>query len=216
MISEFAYSIADPLTQFGIASVKALPGIVVAIIILLVGWLVAWILGFVIKNVLLKVGLDTGMKKAGIGNALGKLSLSKLLGLIVKWFVFLVFLGEAVSQLQLGSLSLFLDSLVMWLPNLVVASLIVVCGLIVSDYVTSRIKAAKTKRGDLFASGVYYVIMILVVLIALNQIGIDISLLTDIIKLFFGALFLGLAIALGIGFGGAIKGNAAKWLKRFK
>ncbi len=52
--------------------------------------------------------------------------------------------------------------------------------------------------------------MIIVVILAINQIGVDVSLLENILLIIIGALAIGVAVALGIGLGFGLKKESEK------
>ena len=120
--------ILDPLYTLWISFGKILPGLIAAIIILIIGYFIALIIGHVVRIILEKIGLDTKMRKAKLMKAVGHTHLPNILGEIVKWYIFIIFLQQAVALLQLGTLTLLLDRFVTWLPNVIAGVLIILFG----------------------------------------------------------------------------------------
>jgi hypothetical protein len=137
-------------------------------------------------------------------------------GTIVKWYVFIAFLSAAVDLVQLGVLSGFLQTVVSWLPNLIVAVILVLLALVVADYVDKKVQETKIKGAELVGKTLYIAILVLVGVIALNQIGIDVSLLQNLILLVVGSVAVGVALALGISLGLGMKDDAKKFVKDLK
>jgi len=128
------------------------------------------------------------------------------LGEVAKWYVFLIFLQAGVDLLDLGTLSLYLDRFVMWLPNVIIASLLVIFGLIVIHIICRKIEEHTEMNGVEFISKLVKVVLItLIVIISLQQIGVNVNILENLVLLIVGAVAIGIAIALGIGLGGALK-----------
>ena len=198
------------------SSIQVLPGIIAALIVVILGYLIAAIVGWVVEKLLEKSGIDLKLQKVCKTEMLGRVQCSSILGLIVKWYVFIAFLAAAVELVHLGVLTGFLQTVVNWLPNLIVAVLLVLLGLILADYVDKKIQETRIKGAELVARTLYIAIMLIIGVISLNQIGIDVSLLQNLILLVVGAIAVGVALALGISLGLGLKDDAKKFVKDFK
>tara|TARA_Y100000310_G_scaffold344474_1_gene457429 strand:+ start:2045 stop:2737 length:693 start_codon:yes stop_codon:yes gene_type:complete len=208
-IGQAGAAIMDPILSLWYALMSALPGIVVAILLLFIGWVVAVLIGRGLRAILEKVGLDRQVQKAKLTKAIGHTKLSMVFGEILKWYVFIVFLQAAIDQLNLGTLTLLLNRLVLWLPNVIVAVVVVLGGLIIAYYVQTKLVEHSKMKGVKFAAGLLkVVILVFAGLIALGQIGVDVTILENTFLLIVGALAVGIALALGIGFGLGFKREA--------
>ena len=139
-----------------------------------------------------------------------------IVGSIIKWYIFILFLGQSVELVNLGVLTGFLEQVVMWLPNLIVAVVFILLALVVADYVAHKVVATKVRGATWVSQILYYTIIILVGIVALNQIGIDVTLLENLVLYVVGSLALGIALALGISLGLGLKDDAKKFLKDIK
>ena len=140
-----------------------------------------------------------------------------LLGELLKWYIIIIFLQAAASLVNLGTLSTLLNSLVMWLPQLLIAVIVMLIGLAAAHYAYLRIGAhTKMKGMRLSAAVLKWVIIIIAGLIALKQIGVEIGILENTFQLVVGALAVGVALALGIGLGLGLKKEAEGFLKEMK
>lgn len=186
--------------QIDIKTVLAAIGFFALIII---GWFVAKIVGWIVTSVLRKkpIALDAKMKNWKVDDAIGHASLSKILGKMMMWFVFAIFLSQAVSLINLGSISSFLNMIVVFIPKLIVALIIVIATLIIADFATDKIRATKSKLLDIVGIVLEPIIILFGVLIASEQVGIDLSFLMDIIRQTLQALSWGLSFAVAIAFG---------------
>ena len=206
--------ILNPLVQLWNGFVGILPGIVAALIILILGYFISIGIGWGIRRLLEKTGIDKHMAKSKLSGAVGKTRISSLLGEVVKWYVFLIFIQAGVDLLSLGTLSLYLDRFVMWLPNVIIAALLVIFGLAVAHVISMKIEEHTEINGVEFISKlVKVVLMTLIIIMALQQIGVNVRLLENLVLLLVGALAIGIAIALGVGLGGALKDDGKNIIK---
>lgn len=209
--------ILNPLVQLWNGFVNVIPGIVAAIIILIIGYFIAMGIGWAIRRLLEKAGLDKYMVKSKLAGAVGKTKISGVLGEVVKWYVFLIFLQAGVDLLSLGTLSLYLDRFVMWLPNVIVAALLIIFGLAVTHLISMKIEEHTEINGVEFISRIVKIVLIvLIVIMSLQQIGVNVRILENLVLLIVGALAVGVAIALGIGLGGAMKDDGRNIVKGIK
>ena len=206
--------ILNPLVQLWNGFIGVLPGIVAALIILIIGYFVAMGIGWGITKLLEKTGIEKYMSKSKLSGAVGHTRITSILGEVVKWYVFLIFLQAGVDLLSLGTLSLYLDRFVMWLPNVIVAALVIIFGLAVSHIISMKIEEHTELNGVEFISKlVKVVLMTLIIIMALQQIGVNVRLLENLVLLLVGALAIGIAIALGVGLGGALKDDGKNIIK---
>ena len=193
-----------------------IPGLVLAILVLILGYIVAYFIGYALKYVVEKA-VGAQLREAHLSRAVGHTNWSTLIGELVKWFVFIVFLNVAVNILNLGELSDLMHSFVMWLPNVLFAIIIFFAGIALAHYVGIRITEHTKMKGMRLVSGfVKGVIVFLVVLVALNQIGVDVAALQHAFLILVAALGLGVALALGIGMGLGLRDDASDIVKRLK
>jgi len=198
--------ILDPLISLWNGFVMVIPGIIAAIILLIIGYFVALGIGHLFKLLLEKSGLDHYLEKSKFAKAVGHFHLSRLVGEIIKWYIFIIFLAQAVDLLELGTLSSILQEFVRWLPSAILAAIVVIFGVALAHFLSMKIEEHTTTRGVRFFSKIVKMVVYFIVLIvALQQIGVDVSILENTWYLLIGALAVGLAIALGIGLGGSLK-----------
>ena len=206
--------ILNPLISLWAGFIGILPGIVAAIIILIIGYFVAMGLGHLVRIILERAGLNKYMEKHKMASVVGHIRASNLLGEIVKWYVLIIFLQSAVDLLSLGALSSVISGFVMWLPNAVVAAIVVIFGVGVAHYISMKIEEHTEMKGTKFMSRLLKVVIIfMVIVVALSQIGVDVSILENTFLILIGALAVGIAIALGIGLGKSVTVNGKQIVK---
>lgn len=185
-----------------------LPGLLSAIILLIAGWLVARISQAVFGRLLRRLGLDGLAERTGIAHGLSTVgiqgSLSRLLARITYWLVLIFFILLALGALGLTDVvTTALNGFFEFLPRLVAAMAIFLVGAFISRVIGDTIIAVTTQSnmatGRILGQAVHYSILLLVAILALDEIGVQTTILTTIIIITIGALALGLALAFGLG-----------------
>src|SRR5256885_1399579 len=104
------------------------PRFIAAIVVFLVGWLIAVLLGKLAYHIVKILHLDNGLTKVGFRRAWERsgfhLDTPKLFYELVKWFFVIVFLMAATNILGLTQVSDFLRTVVLYLPNVIIAAII--------------------------------------------------------------------------------------------
>lgn len=192
------------------------PDFISVVLILAVGYIFGVLLGHVLMLILDKIGLDKKVEKSELSKAIGKTHLSSVFCEILKWYVFIVFMGAAVERFDLGILSDTLNNLVIWLPNLIFAVVIVMFGMIFAHYVEIKINETSKVKGMYAISRILkWIIIFMIVLVALKQIGLDVAIVENAFLLVLGALSVGIALALGISLGFGLRKDGERWVKEF-
>ncbi len=191
------------------------PGLLLAIILFIVGWVVGVIVGKAIAQVITAIKVDKLFESAGVQevmNRMGvKLSVGKFFGVIVKWFIIVVFLMAALQVVGLTEVSDFLRATVLqYLPKVIIAAIVLVAASIIGDAVKKIIlvsaKAANISSANMLASVAHYAIWGFAFIIALSEIGIA----STFMQILFTGLIAALAIGLGLAFGLGGKEAAAR------
>ena len=188
------------------------------LVILLIGWIVASALEKAVTFLLRKVGFDRIGDRIGLSRLLAqsniKTDAASVLGKLVYWFVFLIFLIPAVNALGLNAVSTLLGQVIAFLPNVFVAILILFLGTlaatVVADIVRGASGSARIGNPNIFANVARYAILGFVALIALEQLGIA----TSLLNILFAAIMGATALAAGLAFGLGGQDTAHKYLER--
>ncbi|GJL70250.1 MAG: hypothetical protein NPIRA06_28850 [Nitrospirales bacterium] len=190
-----------------------LPKTLGALMLLGLGILLGKIVEAGTSRVLQMIGVDRLMSGTGVLSLLKKIgsqkTISQIVGLLGFWLVFLLFLISATEALSLALLSETLTGLVHYLPKIGMATLILVLGLLATNFVRDLISVAcdssGIRQGTIIAQTVYIAATLLVLVTAINELGIDTSLLNQIIVILIAGLIAGAALSFGIGSRSAVK-----------
>ncbi|MEK6907135.1 MAG: hypothetical protein AABW45_01265 [Nanoarchaeota archaeon] len=216
-ISTTGSLILNPLISLWNSFVGILPGIIAAVIVLIIGYFIALGVGHAVRVLLEKAGVDNYMERSKFAKGVGHFNIPKIFGEIVKWYIFLIFIKAGVDLLKLGGLSSILNEFVLWLPNVILAAIVVIFGVALAHFVSMKIEEHTMTKGVRFFSKlikivIYYVVFV----IALQQIGVEASILENTFLILIGALAVGIAIALGIGLGKAMQPEGKEIVKDLK
>lgn len=217
ILTEIGINIIDPLLRIWDGIISTVPGVVAAIIILVVGYLIAWVIGYVVDRSLTQIKLDKWiLEKTHMQKIIGAFKLTHFLAVITKWYVFILFLPPAAGLVQLQPLSSFLLSVALWIPNVILAVIIGIVGLMAAHYTEWKILETKAKTAQIIAYLAKIVIVIFTLLIVLDQIGVKIAIAQTSFLIILSGIMLAIALMLGIGFGSAFKEEAKKIIKDVK
>lgn len=217
IVGETGRSIISPIQALGEGFLYILPGIIAAILIIIIGWLIAKLISWVVVKICENIKLDKLiMEKTNLSKLAGKFELSRFLGLITKWYIFILFLPPAAQIVKLIPLSTFLLSVAYWIPNVILALIIAFIGFIAADYIAQKVKETKAKYSKMFADLLQIILIIFVLIIALKQMRLDISIAENSFLIILAGIMLALSLAVGLGFGTAMKDEAKPMLKKIK
>lgn len=203
-VTNFGESILVSMTAALSALLSFIPALVGAVLVLVIGWILSNILARLVRTVLVKVGFETAARRTGVTSVVAASDdrgASWLMGELVKWFIRLIFLEAAAQILHMGAVSNLLNSIILWIPNLIVALVILLLGMLLADVLGPVVRGAAMRSGmgnpDLLATLAEFGVMAFAVIFALNQLGIAKELVD---ALFIGMVF-SLALAIGLAFG---------------
>jgi len=208
----------------GIASF--IPLLIVALFAFVVLWLVAVMLGRLVETVVRSLKVDSLLEGLGVEEPLSragwKLDSGAFLGGLVRWFFIVLALLVSVEILHLSAVSTFLSDVVLnFIPNVVVASLIIIISAVLADVVQKLVRGG-AQAVNMPASGVIgavakWSIWIFAILAALYQLSLNIAEpVIQIVQILFTAIFGMLALAFGLAFGLGGKEHAAQAIEKMK
>ncbi len=219
-MQDIANAVTDAVSQSLRAAAELLPHLLWAIVIFIVGVIIAVILRNVLVRLLNMINFEKALANTGIPEALKKadssLTVTKLLGELVRWLVILVFLGPAVKQLGLDQVNTSIQALINYIPNVVIAVIIVavlsVIAKLARDFVTATASSVGTNAARSAGEIARWSITIFAFLAALAQLQVA----QDLIKILVTGFVAMLALAGGLAFGLGGQETAQIWLKKIR
>jgi small-conductance mechanosensitive channel len=183
-----------------------LPRLVVMLIIGLVGLLIAFSFKFLLRAILHLTRLDRLSEESGASRILRHAalpSITELLSRALFWLTWLGFILVGISVLGIAGLQEQISNLFQLLPQVLIAILILFVGLLAGNFLSRAALLTAVNAGyrspQLWSGSIRFVIWILAISMALEQIGLARQTVITAFSIVFGALMLALAIAFGLG-----------------
>jgi hypothetical protein len=197
-----------------------LPSLIGALIVIIVGLIIASGLRALIERIVGALKVDSLLKKIGLSPFFERAGLAinsgKFLGLLVYWFLVIVFIMAATDILGLFGVSMFLRDILSYIPNIIVAVLIMLAAFILANFLKSLVKAsvsgAKLHGSKFLGTLAWWTTVIFGFLTALIQLGIATTIFNTLII----GLTAMLALAGGLAFGLGGKDYAAYLLEKLR
>ncbi len=194
-------------TSFWTELARFIPQLLAALVLLFIGWLLAKIARTGIMRLLRLLNFDRVAERSGLESFLKQaeldVSVSTVLGNLVYWLIILVMIVTVANSLGLHMVADLFNKVVLYIPNVIVAILVLVFGIILARFINRIVFAWLNNVGFSGALTVStfseYAMMIFVFFVALEQLQIARELLTAAFAIAFGAVGLAFAIAFGLG-----------------
>ncbi len=208
------------LLQLWDSIIAYVPYVVGALVVFLLGLLVAHVLRTVVEQLVnflhiddlaARLELKGSFEKVGI-----RLNIAVFLGWIVKWFFIIVALIAATDILGWGEVTDYLKQVVTYIPNVIIAVIILLAGILLANFVRNMVKtaveAAQLSSADFLSGIAKWAILVFTFMAALVQLNIA----EDLIRTLFTGVVAMLALAGGLAFGLGGKEQAARALERLR
>lgn len=208
------------LREVWLGVVEALPSTLGAVLIVVIGWLIAVGLEGLVVGILRALRVQQLLERAKLRNIVDRLGItfdvSIVIGWLVKWFFIIVFLITAADILQWASVTLFLRTILFYIPNVIIAVFILFSGVVVAHAVSTLILHTITASGvapaQPLAAVARWSIVIFSILASLTQLGIA----TELIQIVFTGIIFMVSLAGGLAFGLGGRDEAARILERIR
>lgn len=210
-------NITAPITDWGDAIflavtnalnnfLAAIPAILGAIVILVIGWLLSNAAAGLVVRLMRGAGVDRMYAEHGQSvypSGAMRYTPSVVAAEVVRWLIRIVFLIAAANALNLPQVSQLLNQILLWIPNLIVAAIILLVAPVLARFVRGGIEVAAGQMGftnaGLLGRIAQIAIIAFAVIIAVNQVGIAANLVNILFIGVVGALSLAFGLAFGLG-----------------
>ncbi|GHC76432.1 hypothetical protein GCM10007079_12750 [Nocardiopsis terrae] len=206
--------IGQGLTDAWQTIVGFVPMLLGFLVILVLGWIIAWFVGKAVGKGLHSVGLDRALHRGGVGEYFerSRWTASELCGKIIYYVGLLFVLTMAFNVFGPNPVSTLLSDVIAWIPNGLVALVIVVVTAMIAKAVRDLVTGALggLSYGRLLANVAAVAILALGVIAALNQMGVAVSVTLPV--LIAALATVGGILIVGVG-GGMIKPMQSRWAR---
>jgi len=208
------------LQTLWIGFIEFLPTLLGAVIVFIIGWIIAVLLGKLAAQVVRALRIDSILEKMGLRRNLEKANLKldsgKFFGELVRWFFIIVFLMASTDILGLPEVTVFLQRVLLYIPQLIAAVFILLIAVIVANFlqrlVKASVEAAGLRSANFLGAITKWSILVFAFLSALLQLGI----IPALIQTLFTGFVAALSISIGLAFGLGGKEVAAEFLGKLK
>lgn len=190
--------------------IAALPNLATALLVVLVGWGLAWVLRKTVLGAFRRIALrlPPGLTRRAWAEAVDEQQAGQIAASGLYWLVLAVTAVVAIDALDVPLFSQWMSELARYLPSVAVAAAILMAGIIGGRLARNAIlhtggRGAAAQRRSL-ARLVHAALVAAAVLIAAAQLGIDVSLMTNLFLIMLSAALGAAALAFGLGARGAV------------
>ncbi len=197
-----------------------LPIFLGALIVFFVGLIIATGLGKIVEKLIDALKLDRLLGQLGLNKILERadvrLHSGRFVGVLVQWFFIIVTLLAVSDILGLLAFSDFLKQVLLYVPNIVIAVLIMLAGVVMATFLSKLVRAsvlaARLHAAHFLGALTKWSVLVFAFLATLSQLGVAGALVNTLIMGFVAML----AIAGGLAFGLGGKDVAAAWLEKLR
>lgn len=215
-------AIVQALQGFVNKIIYVVPNIIAAIVVLIIGLILASVLGHVAKRLIDLTKLDVFLQRTvGLGKLKEqgiKLTAASLMGWVVKWFIIIVTFIAVADILKWPQLTSFFEAVALYVPNVIIAVLILMVGFILGgglkDVVIKAVKASRfpDSSAGLLGTVARTAVIVFAIMASLTQLGVA----SDLVKILFTGFVAMLALAGGLSFGLGGRDQATQWLDKVR
>jgi len=197
----------EPIQRFYENVIQYLPNIMSFILVIIAGWVLGRILRSISMQIFRLLHVDKVSERTGLHEILQKGGIrehmSVILARLVGWTTVFVFLIIALNVLAVPQVDTILKSFFLYVPNLLVALIILFAGYLLSNFL-SRAALIASVNAEITMSGaigklVKIGILVLAVTMALEQLGIGRETIVVAFTIVFGGVVFALSLAFGLG-----------------
>lgn len=180
------------------------PKFIFALVIFVVGMIIAKTLYKLIVKAFGSKLDDMVRPLAGVIERAGyKLRIGHIIGWLVKWFFVIVTLIIALDILDLNQLQIFLEGIVAFIPQVIIAAFVLFAGYVLGDFVKKLVKASTKmlnfKSAAMLGNLARTVIIIFACIVALSQVGIGTTIINTLLTGFVAMIAIAGGLAFGLG-----------------
>jgi small-conductance mechanosensitive channel len=184
-----------------------MPRLLAALLVLVLGYIVARLLAKAITALSEKLGLQRAAEQGGLVESMHQVGIQRtvpqIVGLFVFWLLMCIFLVAAFDILSLPGAAAAAERVGAFIPKLLVATVLVVVGLLLAAFLRGVIATGGDRLGisnaRQLASGCYYILALMTIIAAFEQLDIKFDLLNYVILIAFAAVALALGLSFGLG-----------------
>lgn len=187
-----------------------LPWLAILLVVLIIGYVVSRVARAITMRLVARLHLEDALARAGLGQmvqSIGFPTVSRFLGALVFWFIFLMFVLLALSFAPAPSgIAVVIGGIAFYIPRVIAASLLVIAGVWTGTWLSARVQTPSVKSEipfppEVIGSIVKFIAVAIAGIIALNLLlgPENVAILTWTFTVAIAALFIGLGASFAYG-----------------
>jgi hypothetical protein len=195
----------DRLQDSFLQLAEILPALLGALIILFAGYLLAKLAEKGVERLLRRIHFNRMLERGGVMEAVERAGThfnpTRVIGKLLFWLVMFGVIIVAANALGMESLAGVFTELVGYIPSLMSAIIILIVGIVLGRFTGGLIMASAgaVQGGPTLARLGRWMVVVLAIFMALQELGIATDIVTTAFAILFGALALAMALAFGLG-----------------
>lgn len=179
--------------------IELIPNILISLVVLGIGYLIARLAKYLVIRFINYIGelLNHRFKTINLKQA------GSFIGMAFFWLIIFSSLLYITDILGLTVLTNWFENILQYIPNVIAAIFIIFAAIIIGNFLHEFIESASTRVGLQYSNTLgriaQFFILSMAIIMAMDQIGIEITFLINIIDIILAALLFGAALAFGIG-----------------
>lgn len=206
--------------QLWLGVMAFIPKLFLSIVIFIIGWVIAVTLDKLVARVIRLFRVDKALQSISVDKYLERggfhLDTGAFIGGLVKWFFIIAFLIAALDVLGLSQVNMFLQEVLVYLPNVFIAALILVAAAVIANavyrVVVGSARGAGLPSANLMGGIAKWAIWIFAFLAALYQLGIA----GPFVQTLFTGFVAMIVIAGGLAFGLGGRDVASRYIEKLR
>ena len=204
--SEIQTMLVDMLNGVAGSAIEFLPKAVGAFVVFVLGWLIAKLVRAVLVRSI-QVSLDALLERSGLMEALERASISaqpsQIVGGVAYWLILILFIMGAAEIVGLTAVTSAITRILGYIPNVISAALVLAAGVFLARFIGNVVTSAASAAGLSYAKGLGAVaqtsIVVMVVVVTLEQLGVDTQILITVITVTVAAITAGMGLSFALG-----------------
>ena len=203
--NRIGFLIKQAVHVFGEKLTETVPSLLLGIVVIAIAWLFARLVSGGFERLLRSIRFDKFADKIKITQFLERtgiqISPSAIIGRFIYWVFVLLIISSAAETLQWVAVSTQIQRFLDYLPNLVIALVVLVFGsYLISqlrDFLRRSMTSLGISTGRVLSNVVYYVLSIMLILTALQQAKIDTSIISANLLIIISSIMFAAALSYG-------------------
>ncbi|MFH0954861.1 MAG: hypothetical protein V1777_02060 [Candidatus Micrarchaeota archaeon] len=211
LLSELSNGLTVAVLTLWADFLRVLPGLFGALLLIIVGIALGIVLKRIVTRILEETKIDQWIEEQKLKAAIGNHHVSHLIGSFTKWYVIAIFLAQAVALIQLNVLRQFTEFFITLVNSGIAALILLMLGLLLARWLRNHVDATDYKYKKTIGAIVEILIIYVTIVLALQMVGINTTILIDAFRIGFTVLVIALAVIAGVLFALAFKKDIIHW-----